>query len=237
MASDSYEEKIRRYLLEQDAGKTTGKKMALDPKSGKFVVIEGESDPAGGVPEITAEDMRAFAVHWFFVIADLAASGIVGSAAYALLTSNISKFRSRITKSKSRTTEVLTKDEALGLALGLVGHCVNCDPYSLELTTRLRDADNGAWIITLAQKGKRIWYRVTIPSGDPEVVECTVERMFHSLARRDILHACCPAVSCCVMDPAVAAALIAAVSAGRVAVVSFAVNLRTTMRTLDAARD
>lgn len=60
MASSDHKE-IRDYLMRESRGAgNTGKKMVLNPTTGKFEVASAYEASRGEVAEITAEDMRSF---------------------------------------------------------------------------------------------------------------------------------------------------------------------------------
>jgi hypothetical protein len=60
MASSDHKE-IRNYLMRESEGSgNTGKKMVLNPVTGKFEVASVFEASRGEVAEITAEDMRSF---------------------------------------------------------------------------------------------------------------------------------------------------------------------------------
>jgi hypothetical protein len=162
---------IREYLAREARGEgNPGKKMVLNPQTGKFFLRSG--DPSeDAVPSVSAEDMQAFG-GLTVTVANLIASGIIGNAAYALLTSTIGRFRARISKTRSGGVESLEKDEALNLARGLIASRIGCDPYSLESVSRLYDADDKSWTISLSRGNTR--YHVQIPFGDPAKVECVL---------------------------------------------------------------
>lgn len=60
MAEDDHRA-IRDYLDRSAQGKDTkGKKMVLNPVTGKFEVVSAHKAGAGDIAEVTAEDMRSF---------------------------------------------------------------------------------------------------------------------------------------------------------------------------------
>nr|WP_042177799.1 hypothetical protein [Kibdelosporangium sp. MJ126-NF4]CEL12774.1 hypothetical protein [Kibdelosporangium sp. MJ126-NF4]CTQ98460.1 hypothetical protein [Kibdelosporangium sp. MJ126-NF4] len=60
--SDADHGAIRDYLKrESDGMGNPGKKMVLNPRTGKFEVVSVNAAQTGDTAEITAEDMRSFA--------------------------------------------------------------------------------------------------------------------------------------------------------------------------------
>jgi hypothetical protein len=173
MNNDSHNEPsshdaIREYLSRAAKETPSGKRLFFDRQTGKFVARDPYSNERIE-PVVDAEDLTAFA-HLFVTVADLAASGIVGSAAYALLTSTISRFRTRISKIRSGGVKSLREDEAEDLARGIIASRIDCNPYSLERISRLYNVDDKSWLISMSRNN--IPYNVKIPFGDPEEVEC-----------------------------------------------------------------
>ena len=60
MASDSHED-IKRFLSQAASGTMpAGKRLVFDAATGKFVVVSEHERPGDTVPQMSAQDMRAF---------------------------------------------------------------------------------------------------------------------------------------------------------------------------------
>jgi len=60
MATDSHDE-IKNFLSQAASGNMPpGKQMVFNPRTGKFEVLSGHERPGDTVPQVDAQDMRAF---------------------------------------------------------------------------------------------------------------------------------------------------------------------------------